>query len=200
MDYDTDEKFDSRAYLNSYYSTSLQDYEKHQDWKIFHLTELVKCVDKLSVNSSEDASIIEVGAGPCMHVSFIVSRKFKNIVLSEYLEPNRRELMKWLNNDAHAFDWTACAQYIGKLESKNTGDDVIRRTRESVKAVVKLDVHNPDPLVPNWFKPFDCLVSSLCLEPACSDIRKFRSAIGNLSKLVKKGGHFIMIGDPGFYF
>lgn len=67
------------------------------------------------------------------------------------------------------------------------------KVRRAIKQVLKCDVTQANPLAPTMVPQASCLLSLLCLEAACKDLPTFRSALKNISSLVKPGGHFILM-------
>ncbi|GCB79652.1 hypothetical protein scyTo_0020235, partial [Scyliorhinus torazame] len=69
-----------------------------------------------------------------------------------------------------------------------------KKLRDSIKQVLKCDVHQTNPLDPVELEPVDCLVTSLCLEAACKDKAAYCAALSNITSLLKPGGVLIMNG------
>ncbi|XP_047124961.1 indolethylamine N-methyltransferase [Hydra vulgaris] len=185
------ETFDSKDYLQRYYQTI----NGHQDenYDNYFIDQLLDVINHNEINGS---SLLDVGSGPCMHTAIISSKRFSNIYLSDYLRSNREELTKWLKNDQSAHDWTSFLEYISKKESSSV-EEISKRTKESVKGCIQIDVNLTNPLEPNWFNQFDCILTSLCLEAACPDFDSYNKAIENLSNLLKVNGCMIMMGVLG---
>ncbi|KAG7254141.1 hypothetical protein CRUP_027940 [Coryphaenoides rupestris] len=60
--------------------------------------------------------LIEVGTGPALHTVLSACAHYEEIVLSDYVEVNRRELDKWLRAEEGHFDWRAHMQFVCDLE------------------------------------------------------------------------------------
>uniref|UniRef100_A0A8C3EM44 Nicotinamide N-methyltransferase n=1 Tax=Corvus moneduloides TaxID=1196302 RepID=A0A8C3EM44_CORMO len=122
----------------------------------------------LSEHSRGDI-LIDVGCGPTTY----------------QLLSNHREMKKWLKNEAGAFHWEP--KWAKKQE----------KLRKTVKQVLKCDVTKANPRGPVSLPPADCIVSTLCLEGACKDLATFRSALRNISTLLKPGRHLVMVTALG---
>lgn len=62
-----------------------------------------------------------------------------------------------------------------------------------MKQVLKCDVTKAKPTGAVSLPAGDCIVSTFCLEGACKDLATFRSALSNISTLLKPGGHLVML-------
>ena len=49
--------------------------------------------------------------------------------------------------------------------------DLEKRTRAAIKEVIPCDVLQPDPLLSYKYEPYDCVLSSLCLDAAAKTIQ-----------------------------
>jgi SAM-dependent methyltransferase len=140
--------------------------------------------------------LLDIGSGPSMWAAFFQSRKFNNIIMSEYASANRAELIKWLNNHSDAYDWHKQTKFISKLE--NIGEnELIKRTREAIKAVIPVDVNKLGlGLIESyWFPKFDCVTSSFCLEVVASNPDSLRDVtIKSIKGLLKPNGFLILQG------
>ncbi|GCB79654.1 hypothetical protein scyTo_0020236 [Scyliorhinus torazame] len=70
-----------------------------------------------------------------------------------------------------------------------------KKLRDSIKQVLKCDVHQTNPLDPVELEPVDCLMTSLCLEAACKDKAAYCAALRNVTSLLKPDGVLILISD-----
>uniref|UniRef100_H2LWF0 Phenylethanolamine N-methyltransferase n=1 Tax=Oryzias latipes TaxID=8090 RepID=H2LWF0_ORYLA len=78
------------------------------------------------------------------------------------------------------------------------------KLRQVITDVVPIDVHCSQPLAPDVLPPSgaDCLVSCFCLESVSPDLPSFTRALGHTRKLLRPGGHLLLIGALGesYYF
>ena len=184
-------QFNSNNYLALYYvSINGSEDEKFEDYFLKQLSEV------FNKDFITGDWLLDVGTGPCLHTAIISSRKFKNIVLSDYTTSNRDEIIKWMKKEESAHSWECFLNYFAKKEGIDE-IEIEKRTRNSIKAVFPIDVNKPKPLEPIWFQKFDCLLSSLCLEAASADVNAFHQCIRNLKTLLNSNGHVILIGVLG---
>lgn len=70
--------------------------------------------------------------------------------------------------------------------------------------MLPVDIHHPLPIAQDALPPSgaDCLVSCFCLESASPDLATFTRALGHIGKLLRHGGHLLLIGALGesYYF
>jgi hypothetical protein len=73
------------------------------------------------------------------------------------------------------------------------GPEKEEKLRQVVKQVLKCDVTQSQPLGGVPLPQADCLLSTLCLDAACPDLPTYRTALKNLSSLLKPGGFLVII-------
>jgi hypothetical protein len=187
MDYNSG-CFNSKVYLNQYYETV----EGHPDEKLnyFFIENLTKLFDREELRLG--GLLIDVGTGPSMQTTVLASKHFDRIVLTDYCESNRIDIIKWLCEMPGSHDWSHTIEHVAKIERpEKTPGEIEQKARKSVLGCLEIDVNRRNP---NWLAKFDAMLSSLCLEAACVDISSYYNAICNLNGLLKKGGLFIMMG------
>ncbi|KAF1411510.1 Nicotinamide N-methyltransferase, partial [Spheniscus magellanicus] len=152
-------------------------------------------------------TLIDVGCGPTIYQLLSACERFREVIASDYADQNRRELEKWLKNEAGAFDWRPVVKYVCELEGDRRGwlptalppttaykwAEKEEKLRKKVRQVLKCDVTKANPVDPASLPPADCVLSTLCLEAACKDPATFRSALRNVGALVKLGGYLVMV-------
>uniref|UniRef100_UPI00358E6C84 nicotinamide N-methyltransferase-like n=1 Tax=Myxine glutinosa TaxID=7769 RepID=UPI00358E6C84 len=137
--------------------------------------------------------LLDVGSGPSIYQILSAGEAFDDIYLSDFTEVNRNELHLWLADSPEAFNWSPIIQYVCDLEGNgDTCESKSERLRRKVKSVLFCDV-NQDPPVCGIDPPFDCILTTLCLEAACLDIEMYHQAVGRLAGLLKAGGHLVMV-------
>ncbi|XP_078055310.1 nicotinamide N-methyltransferase [Mustelus asterias] len=185
-----EKKFNSRNYLETYY---LNHFSQPAIDKLlsFALEKLVKTFS----SGPKFRTLLEIGCGPCLHLSLCASEHVEEIVLSDFLSNNRQEIELWLKNDPGAFDWSPITKAVCELEgNRGKWAEKEKKLRDSIKQVVKCDVHQSNPLDPVELEPVDCVMTSYCLEVACKDKAAYHTTLRNVTSLLKPGGVLIMIG------
>ncbi|NWI60000.1 NNMT methyltransferase, partial [Calyptomena viridis] len=182
--------FDPQAYLKEFYSLS-----DSQEWATGFLKQNLRSLHKIfSLDGLRGDTLIDVGCGPTIYQLLSACENFQEITALDYTDQNRRELEKWLRNEAGAFDWVPVVKYVCELEGdREKWAEKQEKLRKKVKRVLKCDVTKANPTDPLSLPPADCIVSTLCLEAACKDLPTFRRALSNVGTLVKPGGHLVMV-------
>lgn len=61
---------------------------------------------------------MDVGSGPTLYQVLSGCELFGQVVLTDFLDVNRRELRHWLRNEEGSFDWTPYLKHVCKLEGR----------------------------------------------------------------------------------
>ncbi|KAM4691842.1 uncharacterized protein WCC33_016640 [Rhinophrynus dorsalis] len=182
--------FNPKAYLEGYFrfgEGSLGDE--------FLKFALKQYADTFMPGKLKGKTLIDIGTGPTIHQLLSACEHFEEIIATDYIDRNREELEKWLKNDPEAFDWSPVIKYVCELEGdREKWLEKQERLRRVVKQVLKCDVMKSNPLEPVQLPQADCLLSAECLEAACKDQDDCRSALKNMSTLLKPGGHLVLCG------
>ncbi|XP_056325950.1 phenylethanolamine N-methyltransferase [Danio aesculapii] len=190
--------FDPAAYLHYNYTPPRADFERRSSivpWKL-------SCLHRaFTEDDIRGGILVDVGSGPTLYQVMSGCERFDHVILSDYLEVNRKELQSWLQEGKSMIDWTAYFKYVCELEGRSSSAWVEKATRlrSVVSDVLPLDVLQSCPLLPGLLPPSgaDCLVSSFCLESVTHDLLSFTHALRNISSLLKKGGYLFLIGALG---
>ncbi|CAN7984311.1 unnamed protein product [Ixodes pacificus] len=171
---------------------------KNGSGNTFHQEELHRIFQS---DLARGKTLLEVGVGPIAWYSFMSSYRFNDIVLSDLVEDNRKELEKWLHKSEDAIDWTDRAEQVAALEGysdvKKGASEIMERTRSSIRKVCPCNVLEPGVLPEEHRETFDVVLSCNCLESATADHESFRSVVKNVGSLVKPGGLFLLGGLGG---
>lgn len=62
--------------------------------------------------------LIEVGSGPTIHTVISACQHYDELVLSDFVDGNREEIKKWINNEEGCFDWKPIIEYVCELDGK----------------------------------------------------------------------------------
>ncbi|NWV66758.1 NNMT methyltransferase, partial [Malurus elegans] len=184
------QNFNPQEYLKEYYSMS-----SSPEWAREFMMQNLRTLHKMfSLDGVRGDILIDVGCGPTIYQLLSACEHFQEIIALDYTEQNRRELEKWLKREPGAFDWEPVVKYVCELEGdREKWAEKQEKVRKKVKRVLKCDVTKANPTGPVSLPAGDCIVSTLCLEGACKDLPAFRSALRNISTLLKPGGHLVMV-------
>lgn len=62
--------------------------------------------------------LVDVGSGPTIYQVMSGCERFNRVILSDFLEVNRRELQSWLQGGKSSLDWTTYFKYVCELEGR----------------------------------------------------------------------------------
>ncbi|XP_078538461.1 nicotinamide N-methyltransferase-like [Lissotriton helveticus] len=187
-------EFDTERFFQTYYNPNSEEYVEYPI-----LTFILENLHKtFSSGEVKGDLLIDIGSGPSIHTIISACECFKEIIASDWTDTNRQAYERWLRNEPGAFDWTPVLSMVCELEGDRTKcAEKEKKIRATVKQVLKCDVTESNPLNPVILPPADCLVTSLCLEAACTDLNTYTQALRNITTLLKTGGHLVLIGVIG---
>jgi len=140
--------------------------------------------------------MLEIGGGPTIYQLISASAHVSSIVFSEFLDVNRAEVRKWIENHPQSFQWTEYFDLVSQLESEDGNNihatSIEARARSRIKEIVHCDLNNENPLSPAQYAPFDVVSSSFCIEGVRNDPRAFRSYLSNAASQLKEKGTLIL--------
>ena len=205
-----DEGFEAKAYLKERYLTT--DANVFRTFPLPHLYKFYKSL------GSRNLRVLDVGAGPSIAYVISAAPYASEIVLSDYVEGNRKAIQQWVDRDSQAFDWTPFLKHVVvDIEGGEEKDIPVReeRLRSSIKAVVPCDARK-DPLLPTeYMKQYDVVQSILCLECIVRSRNDLFIVITRVAQVLKPGGKLVlyhvenetsielityMVGSKGFSF
>ncbi|XP_075134563.1 nicotinamide N-methyltransferase-like isoform X1 [Leptodactylus fuscus] len=183
--------FNAVDYYQTYYSS--EEGRLHGEWTNFALQNLHETFGPGGVNGHV---LIDFGAGPTIYHLLSACEAFDIIITSDFLEQNRQQLEKWLRKDPDALDWTHIVKYVCELEgnSSENWEKKEETLRRKVTKVVKCDGLAKKPYGNEPMPEADCLLSCLCLEGPCKDLEAYTNLLKKFQKLLKPGGHILLLG------
>lgn len=141
------------------------------------------------------SQVLDFGGGPTLYNLIAAAGRADHLHFSDYLDTNRWEVQKWLNEESGAFDWgeTICA--VLELEGGDSSEQGVAERgaaiRQKVECILACDAHLEAPLGQiDW--QYDVLVTSLCIEAAARTYDEWRQCIRKVMSLLKPGGRLIM--------
>ena len=189
--------FDAKAYLSSYFSGISEETYFQFTMRNFH--------EAWSKMPEGNLRVLEFGGGP--NISALISAEpyTKEIIFAEYSERNRREVEGWLQKSPDSHDWSSYFNFVVQnLEGKTSEDVSFRQDalREKITHILPCDIGWEDPVKwpSSWssqIRSFDVITTNLCLEASVTSTEDYRHAIAKLSRYLKAGGYFVMLGVLG---
>ncbi|KAF7665403.1 hypothetical protein LDENG_00143960 [Lucifuga dentata] len=193
------QKFDPAAYLQYNYTPPRADFEREDSivpWKL-------GCLHRAFTEGDVRGELlVDIGSGPTLYQVLSGCEVFNKVLLTDFLEVNRQELNRWLQQEGDSsVDWTPYLQHVCKLEGRRPSEwmEKAARLRLVISDILPIDVHRPRPLPPDALpsKGADCLVSCFCLESVSPNLTAFTRALGHIRRLLRAGGHLLLIGALG---
>lgn len=139
--------------------------------------------------------LLDIGSGPTIYQFISASRVINEIVSSDPLLSNRREILSWLAEDSDAYDWDAFINYVTVLERKEGSledpQHIKDRVRRCITSVIPCDIHNVEPLLISVEELFDVASAHFCLESATETLDEFFHCLQNILRIIKPDGFFI---------
>ncbi|CAN2391897.1 Nicotinamide N-methyltransferase [Pristimantis euphronides] len=183
--------FDPKAYLSSFCSLG----SGRDDILMFRLK---KCFETFGPGGLKGDVLVDIGTGPSIYHLLSACESFQHIIATDFTDLNRQELERWLRRDPESFDWSEIVKTVCDLEGdRNRWVEKEKKLRTRIQKVLKCDVTKKNPLDPTMIPPADCLTTALCLETASSDINAYYRSLGNITTLLKPGGHLVLISVLG---
>ncbi len=177
--------FDPKAYIQEYYSLLGSENEF-----------LLRFHHEVYSKLPPGGRLLEFGGGPTIYQILSAARSMKEIVFAEYLDCNRKELVKWLFGSADAVDWNAYLDYVSMLENievkAESREQLTKRVASRLTQIVECDAYMPNILSPRRFQPFDVVSSSFCLECITGDESQFVNFMLKLSACLRVDGTLVL--------
>ncbi|XP_077105830.1 nicotinamide N-methyltransferase-like isoform X2 [Ranitomeya variabilis] len=161
--------FDSRQHLESYLSDN-PDMISVEDSLIFPIKNLMK-----SFTEACDF--------------------FKHIIVLKMRDRCIMEMKRWVDSRTGAFDWNHATQLHADIEGNSDQlQDKEGKVRSALQHIVKCDLEKENIMDPIVLPPADCIISFGLLDMICKDKDDYIRYLRKLLKLLKPGGHIILIG------
>ena len=183
--------FDPISYLNMRYQKT-SDYYRFS----FPLQKYRSFFTKLFANCDKKLKILDYGCGPVIMYLISAAPLAEEIIMADKVPKCLDEVKKWIDGDCKAFDWTTHFDYVVQtLEGKGAKEAREREVelRRAIRAVVRCDIFEGNPIEAGYEGPYDIVMSNMCLDGACTSVEEFKDTVAKLSRLVKSGGKLTVI-------
>ena len=182
-----DEGFEAKAYLRERFLSA--DANVFRTFPLPHLYEFYRSL------GSRNLKVLEVATGPTIAYVISAAPYASEIVLSEYVEDNRKAIQQWVDRDPQAFDWTPFLKHVVvDIEGGEEKDIPVREEslRSSIKAVVPCDARK-DPLLPTeYMRQYDVVQSMVSLECIVRSRNDFLIVMTRVAQVLKPGGKLVL--------
>ncbi|XP_075696828.1 nicotinamide N-methyltransferase-like [Rhinoderma darwinii] len=183
--------FDSRQHLEHYFSDK-PDMVFGDDLLKFPIENLRQV---FAVGHIKGDILIDLSISSIIHHLYSASEFFKNILV---LKVNNRcimELKRWLDDRTGAFYWGHTSTFLQeKEENSDQFEDKEGKLRSAIQHIVKYDLEKENMTDPLVLPPADCVISAGLLDVISKDQDDYIRYLRKFSKLLKPGGHIILIG------
>lgn len=184
--------FNPHEYLNEYYL----ELSEENDF-------LIRFYHQTYATLADGLIILELGGGPTLYQTISASRRAREIIFTDFLPANRRQVELWLQRAPDAFDWSAYFQRVATLESPAcpSGPALEERVRRCIQRVLPCNLYRENPLAPHTLKNFDLVSSAFCLEAVTRNQSDFRVFLRRVRALLKPGGLLVatMVRESSAY-
>ncbi|XP_069064971.1 nicotinamide N-methyltransferase-like isoform X1 [Pleurodeles waltl] len=183
-----DEHLDPKALLDTYTGENSGFLVDSVQWIFTRLNKTV------SSGSLKGETLIQFSIGPYFPYLLPVSECFTEIIIAGATDKGVAEVEKWRTNAPGAIDFSHAAKLACELQgNREPWTEKQNMLQRKIIKALKYDLCNSNPLSPTLLPPADCLFLKHCLECHMPDKEGFCGALKNVTKLIKKGGHLIMI-------
>ncbi|KAM3923155.1 nicotinamide N-methyltransferase-like [Leptodactylus fuscus] len=185
---------DSRKYLEHYFSDKAEIIFG-KDGLVFP----IECLTKAFTTGHIKGDILlDLSKGSLIHHLYSACEFFKDIIVLKIKDRCIMELKRWVDKRTGAFHWGHAAKHHVDIEGKSHQlEDKEVKVRSSMQHVVKCDLEKENMTEPIVLPPADCIISAWLLDVISKDHDDFIRYLRKFSRLLKPGGHFILIGCLG---
>ncbi|XP_056397742.1 indolethylamine N-methyltransferase-like [Hyla sarda] len=184
--------FDSRQFLEDYFSDK-NDMAFRDDTLVFPIENLKKIFKGGQIKGDV---LIDLSIGPIAHNLFAACEFFKYVIALKDRYTCIMELKRWLDTRTGAFYWGhAMKLHVGMEENSDQLQEKEEEVKSDVAHVVKCDLEQENIMDPMVLPLADCIISAWLLDAVCKDQDDYRRYLRKFSRMLKPGGHLILIGD-----
>ncbi|XP_075184436.1 nicotinamide N-methyltransferase-like [Anomaloglossus baeobatrachus] len=131
-----------------------------------------------------------------VHHLYAACEFFKHLIVMKVSDRCIMELKRWVDERTGAFDWGRAAKLHVDIEGKSDQlEEKEKKVRSALHHVVKCDLKKENMMDPIVLPPADCVISFWLLDAISKDQDDYRRHLRKFSKLLKPGGHIILVGD-----
>ncbi|XP_040286152.1 nicotinamide N-methyltransferase-like [Bufo bufo] len=184
--------FDSRQYLENYVSNK-DDMVFAEDSLLFPIENLTKTFASGHIKGD---ILIDLTMGSLVHHLYTACEFFKYIIVLKVSDRCIMELKRWVDTRTGAFDWSHAVKLHADIEGKSHPEqDKEDKVRATMQHVVKCNLQKENLTDPIVLPLADCLISLWLLDVISKDKDDYIRYLKKCAKLLKPGGHLILIGD-----
>ncbi|XP_075134210.1 nicotinamide N-methyltransferase-like [Leptodactylus fuscus] len=185
---------DTRQWMDHYFSDTAE-MVFGEDVLVFPIKCLIKA---FAAGKIKGDILLDISHGSVIHHLYSACECFKDIIVLKVDDRCIMELKRWVDKRTGAFHWGHAAKLHVDIEGKsNLLEDKDVKVRSSIQHVVKCDLEKENMTEPIVLPPADCIISVLLLDVISKDQDDYIRYLRKFSRLLKPGGHFILIEGLG---
>ncbi|XP_075696773.1 nicotinamide N-methyltransferase-like [Rhinoderma darwinii] len=185
--------FDSRQSLEQYFSDK-PDMVFGDDSLKFVIENLRQVFAVGHINGD---ILIDISIGSFVHHLYSACEFFENILVLKVSNRCIMELKRWVDDRTGAFNWGHTSTLQEKEENSDQFQDQEAKLRSALQHVVKYDLEKENMTDPLVLPLADCVISVWLLGVVSKDQDEYIKNMRKFSRLLKPGGHLIIIGTLG---
>ncbi|XP_056399098.1 indolethylamine N-methyltransferase-like [Hyla sarda] len=186
--------YDSRQHLEDYLSNK-SDMVFGEDFLKFPIENLAKTFTQGHINGDV---LVDLSAGSFVHQLYAACEFFQHIIVLKVSDRCIMELKRWLDSRTGAFDWGHATKLHGEIQGNSDQfPDTEGKVRSTIPHVMKFDLEKENMTDPIVLPPADCIISVVLLDSICKDQDDYRRYLRKFSRMLKPGGHIMLIGALG---
>ncbi|KAM8927194.1 nicotinamide N-methyltransferase-like [Pelodytes ibericus] len=173
------------------------------DFPEFSLLELYNA-DFLGLNGDMPSgrSLIDLSFGPSISHLNALADTYSEITVLDFNQSLMNNLESSKRGDPNAPDWSQALKHMAELGGNSDQLEATeQKLKKATKRVVEYDLQKDNPTDPVVLQESDSLLSISFLELVSEDQEAYSRNLKKISRLIKPGGHLILIGAlHGTYF
>ncbi|XP_068102601.1 indolethylamine N-methyltransferase-like [Hyperolius riggenbachi] len=156
---------------------------------------MVNCHYMFSSGFVKGDVLIDLSIGSLIHHLYPACDIFKNIIILKLNERCNMETSRWKDTRTGAFTWNHASAHAAKLEGKSDQvKDKDQQLKTAISHIILCDFGNENITHPVVLPLADCITSYSVLEAISKDEDDYVRNLEKISKLLRPGGHLILVG------
>ncbi|XP_075134070.1 nicotinamide N-methyltransferase-like [Leptodactylus fuscus] len=185
---------DTRKLLEDYFSDK-PGMAFGEDMVIFPIKSLIQA---FAAGHIKGDILLDLSIGSLVHHLYSACEFFKDIIVLKIKDRCILELKRWVDKRTGAFHWGHAAKHHADIEGKSHQlEDKEVKVRSAIQHVMKCNLEKENMTEPIVLPPADCIISAWLLEFISKDQDDYIRYLRKFSRLLKPGGHFLLIGSLG---
>ncbi|KAM4015574.1 indolethylamine N-methyltransferase-like [Anomaloglossus baeobatrachus] len=182
--------FDSRSYLDTYMSD--KDMTFADDIIIFPLKKLHFAFNEGHITGD---TIIDISCGSFIYHLYSATNYFKEMIILRASDSCIMEINKWVDTRTGAFDWSHTLEMLAGITG-NSDWDIHPHTnlKATIQPVLRCDLNQENLTDPEILPLADCVITLTFLDTTSKDGDDYKRNLKKIVKLMKPGGHLMLIG------